>query len=328
MTHPWLNLGIFAIDTLIIVIAILVIVGGILLLFSAGKLKSGSRIKVSKLNEQYAELRATLQSETLSKKALKAEKKKQKKASKPTKRLFVINFTGDIKASAVNSLSEQVTMLLTTATPKDEILVRLESPGGMVQNYGLAASQLQRIRDKNIPLTIAADKVAASGGYLMACVANKIIAAPFAVIGSIGVVIQTPNFHRWLQKNNIDFEQLTAGKHKRNLTVFGKNTEEDREKTQEIIDDIHQLFIEFIKENRPQVDTTKVATGEFWFGKRAIDLKLVDELKTSDDYLMQASKDTNIIEITAVKKKKMMERFFGSARAEVKKLVASDSIIT
>ena len=108
--------------------------------------------------------------------------------------------------------------------------------------YGLAASQMQRIRDKKLKLTVCVDKVAASGGYMMAVVADKIIAAPFAVLGSIGVLAQVPNFHRLLKKHDVDFEMLTAGKYKRTLTMFGENTDKGREKFQEDIEDTHVLF--------------------------------------------------------------------------------------
>ena len=209
----------------------------------------------------------------------------------------MIDFKGDIRATEVTSLREEITAILTVATTGDEVLVKLESAGGTVHGYGLAASQLKRIRDKGIHLTIAVDKVAASGGYMMACVAHKIIAAPFAIIGSVGVLAQMPNFNRLLKKHDIDFEEITAGKYKRTLTLFGENTDEDREKMREELADIHLLFKEFIHENRSQVDVEKIATGEHWHGKRALELKLVDELRTSDDYLSSSVNTADIFEI-------------------------------
>ncbi|MBI2786653.1 MAG: protease SohB, partial [Legionella longbeachae] len=212
-------------------------------------------------------------------------KKKNKKEVQPT--LYVIDFQGDIKASQVEQLRDEVTAILCTAKPTDEVLVRLDSPGGVVNSYGLAASQLQRIRDKKIPLTVSIDKMAASGGYLMACVANDIIAAPFAIIGSIGVVAQIPNVHRWLKKHDIDVELLTAGEYKRTLTVFGENTEKGRKKTLEDLEKIHTVFRNYLVSNREQLDIDKVSTGEHWLAKDAIELKLVDKLSTSDEYLLE-----------------------------------------
>ena len=176
-----------------------------------------------------------------------------------------------MKASAVSSLRQEITAILSLAEKQDEVLVRLESGGGMVHAYGLASSQLLRIRNQDIDLTVCVDKVAASGGYMMACVANKLLAAPFAVIGSIGVIAQIPNFHRLLKKNDIDFEMITAGEYKRTLTMFGENTEKGREKFAEDIEDVHVLFKDFVKEHRPALDVEAVATGEVWFGQRAID---------------------------------------------------------
>jgi serine protease SohB len=246
----------------------------------------------------------------------KEHKQREKKAKKEArnkaeseKRLFVLTFNGDLKASAAASLTEEVTAILTVATPEDEVLVRLYSAGGLVHAYGLASSQLQRIRDKQIPLTVAIDKVAASGGYMMACVANKIIAAPFAIVGSIGVVAQIPNFNRLLKKHDIDYELITAGKYKRTLTVFGENTEEAREKFRQEIDETHELFQAFIAENRPQVNLENVATGEHWYGSKALERNLVDCLMTSEDYLMQASTKKSIYEIKHMAKKSLAQKF-------------------
>ncbi len=222
--------------------------------------------------------------------------------------MFVVNFQGDIKASALEGLREEVTAILSVIKPTDEVVACIESPGGMVHAYGLAAAQLQRIRDKNIPLTVIVDKVAASGGYLMACIANKILAAPFAIIGSIGVVIQMPNFHRLLKEKNIDFEQLTAGNFKRTLTLFGVNTPEGREKLQEEIEEVHHHFKHVIKEHRPELDIDRVATGEHWLGSQALELKLIDGLTTSDSYLFEKSNHANVYEICFQQKKSLLTR--------------------
>ena len=194
------------------------------------------------------------------------------------------------------------------ATENDEVFVRLESGGGVVHGYGLAASQLMRLREKNIPLTVSVDKVAASGGYMMACVGNRIIAAPFSIIGSIGVIAQIPNFHRVLKKHDVDFEQFTAGEFKRTVTMFGENTDEAKAKFREEIEDIHVLFKDFIVQHRPDVDIVKVSTGESWPGTRALERNLVDELKTSDDYLLENSQHADIYEISYVSKKSLIEK--------------------
>jgi serine protease SohB len=241
-------------------------------------------------------------------KAQKQEEKAQEKNPTEKKHVYVIDFVGDIRASAVENLREEITAILSIATPKDEVIVRLESPGGMVNTYGLAASQLQRIRDKHIPLTVIVDKVAASGGYLMACVAHKILAAPFAIIGSIGVVAQLPNFHRLLKKKEIDYELITAGEYKRTLTMFGENTDKAREKFQEQIQDIHDHFKQFIHKNRGIVNLPEVATGEYWLASKALELKLVDELTTSDDYLLTQSHTADIYHVQYCVKKSVGSR--------------------
>jgi serine protease SohB len=279
-------------------------------------------IEVMRLNERFEHFANTLRMTVLDKNALKAyfknEKEKAKKSAKKDakqieddvkKRVYVVNFNGDIRASATENLRQEITAILSIVNKeKDEVVVNLESPGGMVHGYGLASSQLARLREHQIPLTICVDKVAASGGYMMACLADTIIAAPFAIIGSIGVVAQIPNFHRLLEKWDIDFEVLTAGEYKRTMTVMGENTEAGRQKFVAELEDTHTLFKEFVKEYRPSIDIQKVATGEHWYGKRAVDLGLVDKLMTSDEYLLNASKTADIFAVRFIHKQNLMQK--------------------
>lgn len=322
MVDVLLQLLLFSAKAIIVVLLILVLLAGILALFSKGKDKSKGRICIKNLNDKFLQTSEDLLSEILPKKYFKKfakEKKATEKAKNDIdpakqKNVFILNFNGDIKATAVTALREEITALLNIATPKDEVLVRLESAGGMVPAYGLAAAQLSRIREKQIPLIISVDKIAASGGYMMACVANKIIATPFAIIGSIGVIAQLPNFHRFLRDKNIDFEQVTAGNYKRTLSLFGENTKEGREKLREEIEEIHDLFKNLISDYRKNIDIEKVSTGEIWSGKIALELKLIDELKTSDDYILEQSKNANLYEINYRMKKTITEKLTSSAR--------------
>lgn len=298
-------------------IVFLIIAAALIFIVTQAK-GDNEQLMIKNINEKLESMSLMLKQQVLSKKELKKYLKEQKKehkdkeknTSETRKKVFVLNFVGDIKASTVSSLREEITAILSIAEKQDEVLVILESGGGTVHGYGLGASQLKRIRDKEINLTVAVDKVAASGGYMMACVAEKIIAAPFAIIGSIGVLAQIPNFHRLLKKMDIDFEQITAGDYKRTLTLFGENTDKDREKFKEELEDTHKLFKEFVKDNREQVDIDKIATGEHWYGKRAIDLNLVDELITSDDYLTQAAIEADVFEVKFERKKAVSEKLF------------------
>ena len=269
------------------------------------------------LNDRYEDqrepIRVVVETPSATKARLKEKKradKQKKKASKSAEktgsngdsessrpRIFVIGFDGDMQASQVEQLREEISAILPLATSADEVLVKIESGGGVVHGYGLAASQLLRVKEASITLTVAVDKVAASGGYMMACVADTILAAPFAIIGSIGVVAQLPNFHRLLKKNNVDFEMHTAGEYKRTLTLFGENTDKAREKFQADIDDVHELFKQFVAENRSAVAIDEVSTGEYWFGQRALEKRLVDRLCTSDSYLIEKSADHDVVEV-------------------------------
>jgi serine protease SohB len=340
--------GLFFAKTLTFVVAIFIIVTLIVSAGARGKKSEKGQIQVSKLNDKYKATREALQHAVLDedqlkllekdeKKRVKTEKADQKKAAKEKhkkeekgdatdehkKRVFVLDFHGDIKASANESLRETISAVLTLATPKDEVVVKVESGGGMVHSYGLASSQLARITSKQIPLTVCVDKVAASGGYMMACVANKIVAAPFAILGSIGVVAQLPNFHRLLKKNDIDYEMFTAGEFKRTVTMFGENTVKGREKFVEDLEDTHVLFKEFVSEHRPQVDIATVATGEIWFGRRAKDVNLIDMLQTSDEYLLDQVETADIFEVEFTLKKSLPEKLGIAAQVAVERALFS-----
>jgi len=303
--------GLFALKSITIIIAILILVAGMVIIL--GK-KPKPKLEIHSLNEDYDEIKQRMHVDIKGKKSAdKKPGKKEIKARRNRPSLFVLDFNGDMKASQVNQLRDEITAVLSIAEEQDEVLVLLESPGGLVNAYGLAASQLQRVRDRKIPLTVCIDKVAASGGYLMSCVANKIIAAPFAIIGSIGVVAQIPNVHRWLKKNNIDVELITAGEYKRTLTLLGENTEKGRQKFKEDLELIHDAFRKYVVANRHQLDIDKVSTGEHWLATDAYDLKLVDALKTSDDYLIERMNSHNAFKISKHCKQSKLDKLLKPA---------------
>lgn len=242
-------------------------------------------------------------------KALKAQRKKGEDTESERKpSLYVLHFKGDLSASETSALREEISAIVQVAKPNDEVLLCLESPGGVVHGYGLAASQLMRLKQHNIKLTVAVDKVAASGGYMMACVADKIVSAPFAIIGSIGVVAQIPNIHRLLKKHDVDVDVMTAGEYKRTVTMLGENTEKGKQKFQQELEETHQLFKQFVSQNRPHLDVEQVATGEHWFGQQALHLNLVDEIMTSDDLLLQAMKEKQLVGVKYVVKKSLLQK--------------------
>ena len=311
--------GLFLAKSVTLVVAVLLVAAGLFSLARGARGASAERLEVRNLNERLRELADALHDEMLDgpeRKRLAKERRTQDKAQRkarakgvaPRARVFVLDFHGDLQAHAVASLRQEISAVLQVARKEDEILLRLESAGGLVHAYGLAASQLARIRARGLRLTVSVDKVAASGGYLMACVADRILAAPFAVVGSIGVVAQIPNFNRLLRKNAIDLELHTAGEFKRTLTLFGENTEAARAKFREELEDTHALFKRFVAEHRPSLDLARVATGEHWFGTRAAELKLVDELRSSDDYLLQRVEDADVFEVRYRVRRPLSER--------------------
>lgn len=322
------NYGLFLAQAVTIVVAIIVVLVAIVALGSKGKGGDKGQLELINISESLDAVADDFRQTILSKDELKKRAKDKKQQAKENKdevkpNLYVIDFNGSMDASQVESLRREITAIVQCAEKDDEVLVRLESPGGVVHGYGLAASQLKRITSRDISLTVAVDKVAASGGYMMACIADKIVAAPFAIIGSIGVIAQIPNFNKVLKKNDIDFEQVTAGQYKRTLTMFGENTEQDREKFQSEIDDVHGLFKDHVAKHRPALDMDKVATGETWYGEQAIDIGLVDELSTSDDWLLEQVKDKTVYLVKYSVPKTLTQKLGKVASASIEESVTS-----
>ena len=311
--------GLFLLELL--TIAAIVVLVALLILSAARRSQEHEGLTVEHLNktaQQRADVvrRALLgrrDSRKLLRQRSKTEKAERKKKPDERRRMFVVDFKGDIRASATASLREEISAIIDVARKGDEVLLRLENAGGAVHEHGLAASQLLRLRARGIPLTAAVDKVAASGGYLMACAADRIIAAPFAIIGSIGVLVQLPNFHRLLESKGIDFEQITAGPYKRKLSLFGQNTDEGREKMKEEVVEVHELFQRQVRELRPAVDLDRVATGEHWYGSRALELNLIDEIGTSDDILLKAAESADVYRLAWKRPRRLIERMLQGA---------------
>lgn len=308
--------------TFVVAVVVVIAVAASAIHRNRGEGDDEGELTVRRLNEKYRKLREAIEIRMLSSEQRKAWKKAKQKADKarkkagkgeqqdePRPRTFVVDFDGDIKASDTETLRKAVTAVLAVAEPgRDEVVIRLESGGGLVHAYGLAAAQLDRIRSKGIKLTACVDKVAASGGYMMACVADRIVASPFAVLGSIGVVAQLPNFHRVLRKHDVDYEILTAGEHKRTLTIFGENTEKGRRKFLEDLEDTHHLFKDYVRERRPELDVDAVANGDIWFGTRALEVRLIDELLTSDEYLINACEHSDVVSVGFQRKRSLPEK--------------------
>nr|WP_247718916.1 protease SohB [Escherichia fergusonii] len=330
--------GLFLAKIVTVVLAIAAIAAIIVNVAQKNKRQRGE-LRITRLSEQYEEMKEELATALMDvhqqKIWHKAQKKKHKQEAKLAKakakqgetlssdkpRVWVLDFKGSMDAHEVTALREEITAVLAVYKPQDQVVVRLESPGGVVHGYGLAASQLQRLRDHNIPLTVTVDKVAASGGYMMACVADKIVSAPFAIVGSIGVVAQLPNFNRFLKSKDIDIELHTAGQYKRTLTLLGENTEEGREKFREELNETHLLFKDFVKRMRPSLDIDQVATGEHWYGQQALEKGLVDEINTSDDVILGLMNGREVVNVRYMQRKKLLDRFTGSAAESADRLL-------
>lgn len=340
--------GMFLAKVATVIVAAIILLGA--LTASGSRHRRGGRkgaIRVTQLNDHIDEMRETLRIAVLDKDELKIVHKEEKKEAKVEKkekkeqhkkeqqkdtddiqvserkkRVYVLNFKGNIAAEAVSSLREEITAVLSLAEPRDEVLLRLESPGGMVHAYGLASSQLLRIKNEKIPLTICVDKVAASGGYMMACLADRLVVAPFAIIGSIGVLVQLPNFYRALKKHDIDYEIVSAGEYKRTLSVFGEITKKGKEKVQEDVETIHTIFKKWVKEHRPSVDIDKISTGETWVGMQAKEKYMVDDIRTSDECIVTACDSADVYEVEFETRKSIQDKLSSVFEGTIEKLFA------
>jgi serine protease SohB len=314
----WLDIAAFLAKAVIIVAA----VGGIAVLI-ARLARSGEpkdeEIKVRSLDDRYDDMRDTVDWALLDKRERKALAKTRKKEAKaaaksrhdrePGKRIYVLSFKGDIRASAVKRLGAEIDAILIAARPAtDEAVIRIESPGGTVTGYGLAAAEILRLRERKIKVTASVDQVAASGGYMMACAADRIVAAPFAIVGSIGVVAPVPNLHRLLKKNEIDFEEITAGEFKRTVSVLGEITPAGREHFREKLDTTHQAFKAHVAQCRPKVDIDRVANGDYWLAREGVALGLVDEIMTGDDLLFRARDSARLYEVSTEARKTLVQQ--------------------
>lgn len=306
------QIGMFFSQALIIVLALIAII--LTIASVAMKNRHSKTFEIEILNDSFRDQTFELKNTLLDDDELKTEKKRHKKEVKTLKKndkphLYVLNFLeGDVKATGVEQLREEITNVLLVAKPDEEVLINVESPGGIVHGYGLAAAQILRLRDAGLKVTICVDKIAASGGYMMACTAHQIISAPFAIIGSIGVVAQVPNFHRVLKKHDVDYKEYTAGDYKRTVSILGEITEKGERKFHEQLEATHYLFKSFVGRYRPQLDLPHVTTGEYWFGEDALQHKLVDALGTSDDYIMKKVKTHTVVKISMEKKTSFSEK--------------------
>ncbi|GAA3527814.1 protease SohB [Zobellella aerophila] len=317
--------GLFVAKSLTWVLAIVLLVALVTSVIAKQK-QLAERLEVddisARLRRQKQRLQLASAVTEAERKALKQEVKRAKKEAKKAAatlkpKLYVLDFKGSMDAHEVSDLSLEVTALLQLAQPGDEVLLRLESGGGVVHGYGLAAAELGRLKEHGLKLSIAIDKVAASGGYMMACVGEQILAAPFAIVGSIGVVAQLPNFNKLLKKKDIDIELHTAGQYKRTLTLFGENDDEGRAKFREELEVIHQRFKEFIRANRPALVLDKVATGEHWLATDAKELGLVDRLMTSSQYLLDKADSHHVISLRHKPKQTLKDKLAKAAEAGV-----------
>lgn len=327
MSQFFLEYGLFLLKVATVVVAIVVVIA---VAAAAGRKGTQEGIEVESLNRKFQAAAHTLRHALLKKSERKKDDRREKKqrkaedkAATPRPRSFVVDFKGDLKATAVATLREEVSAILDVATADDQVIVRLENYGGVVHEHGLAASQLVRVRNAGIPLLVCVDKVAASGGYLMACVATRIYAAPFAILGSIGVLAQIPNFNRMLDSHGVTFEQITAGKYKRTVTMFGENTEEDRAKLKEELEDVHALFKNAVAAYRQDLDLDTVATGEHWYGTRALELKLADELKTSDELLHELAAARDLYRVHYKTKQPLQKRLMANIDSALERLSAA-----
>lgn len=327
----WSLYSLFAAKVATFLLALIIVLIVIAKVRSAGRQRgSEASLSIKERKERFQPRQHQLQGIRMSDSEYKRWQKQQHKEEKARLKadqsersvIWVLDFDGDLQASGADEMAEEITSLIEGANKGDEVVLRLESGGGLVHAYGLAAAQLDRLRDAGLKLTVCVDRVAASGGYMMACCADHLIAAPFAVIGSIGVVAQVPNVHRLLKKHDVDVEILTAGEHKRTLTMLGENTDEGRRKFLEDLADTHTLFKQHVRQRRPLLDIDQVADGDIWYGQQALALGLTDGVQTSEGYLSQRAREgIDIFEVSLTTPRSLVSRLAHGAESALQRTV-------
>lgn len=309
----FVDLAAFLIKAGILAAASVFVLGSLIGMIRRARMDPGQdHLRVTYLNEELADHSLSILNAMMPPKAFKKLARRQQQElgvkSRTRPKTFILDFFGDLAASSVDALRQQINALLLVLEEKDEVLVRLESSGGKAHAYGFAAAQLGRLKGENRRLVVSIDRVAASGGYMMACVADHIIAAPFALVGSIGVLAMVPNFHRLLQQFNVDYDEFAVGENKKNISLLGANTEEGKQKFIQDMEEFHRDFKGFVAEHRPAVKIDEAADGDVWYGEKARTLGLVDELKTSDDFLLERIKERDLFRVEFVESKPLRKR--------------------
>ena len=160
------------------------------------------------------------------------------------------------------------------------ILVRIDSPGGGVAPSQEIYDALKRAREKGKPVVASIGSLGASGGYYIACAADKIVADPGSVTGSIGVIMQFPVIRDLLRKLGIDYEVIKSGEFKDIASPLRPMTDKERRLLKEVILDVYSQFVDVVAESRglPKDSVLKIADGRILSGRQAYELGLVDTL--------------------------------------------------
>lgn len=205
--------------------------------------------------------------------------------------VFVIDYVGSMMASEVVYLTAKIDAIILKSNKDDEVVINITSPGGAVSGYGLVASQIKRLKTAGLKITATVDTVAASGGYMAAVVSDEIIAAPFAMVGSIGVVANVMIYEELLKNIGIQTNVYTSGDSKRTVVPSRVPNAEEEAKLEAQLEEIHSRFKDHVLSFRPDIDEDKVFTGQAFLAADAINFGLVDKIGTSDELLLNLYKD-------------------------------------
>ncbi|MDP3296608.1 MAG: signal peptide peptidase SppA [Thermodesulfovibrionia bacterium] len=175
------------------------------------------------------------------------------------------------------------------------VVIRIDSPGGAVAPAQEIYKEIVKLK-KEKKVVASMGSVAASGGYYIACPADKIVANPGTLTGSIGVIMEIPNIEGLMKKIGVETKVIKSGKHKDIASMFKSMTEEERKILQSVLDDVHDQFIRAVSEGRNMKyeNIKELADGRIFTGKKAKELGLVDTLGNLDDAVNLAGKLSGI----------------------------------
>ena len=216
----------------------------------------------------------------------------------------IIDIKGEIGDGEAVNAEDTVASLQSAFENKNTkgIILRINSPGGSPVQAGIINDEITRLRKLHpkVPIYAVVEDICASGGYYIAVSADKIYVDKASIVGSIGVLMDGFGFTGTMQKFGVERRLLTAGTNKAMLDPFSPVNPKHKAYAQQMLDDIHQQFIDTVRQGRGErlKETPEIFSGLFWTGEKSIELGLADGLGSTDSVARDVIKEENLVDFT------------------------------